>query len=52
MQNLILHSPSTKEIWQLAHKDGSKTLFEDGIERVKTGITTLEELLRIAEPPQ
>jgi len=52
MQNLILHSPSTQEIWQLARKEGSKTLFEDGLEKVKAGITTLEELLRVAEPPQ
>lgn len=51
MQNLILHSPSTQEIWQLASQQGSKTLFEDGIEKVKTGVTTLEELLRVAEPP-
>jgi len=51
MQNLILRSPSTKEIWQLARKEGSQSLFEDGIEKVKTGITTLEELLRVAEPP-
>ena len=52
MQNLILHSPSTKEIWELARKEGSKSLFEDGIEKIKAGVTTLEELLRVAEPPQ
>lgn len=52
MQNLMLHSPSTQEIWQLARQDGSKTLFENGVEKVKTGVTTLEELLRVAEPPQ
>jgi len=51
MQNLMLRSPSTKEIWALARKEGSKTLFEDGIEKVKSGITTIEELLRVAEPP-
>lgn len=51
MQDLILHAPSTKEIWNLARKEGSQTLFEDGIEKVKTGVTTLEELLRVAEPP-
>lgn len=51
MQNIMLHSPSTKEIWQLAREQGSKTLFEDGIEKVKSGITTIEELLRVAEPP-
>lgn len=51
MQNLILRSPSTQEIWRLAREQGSQTLFEDGIEKVKTGITTIEELLRVAEPP-
>ena len=51
MQNVILHSPSTQEIWQLARKEGSKTLFEDGMDKVKAGVTTLEELLRVAEPP-
>lgn len=51
MQDLILRSPSTKEIWKLARKEGSKTLFEDGIEKVKAGVTTLEELFRVAEPP-
>ncbi|OGY74906.1 MAG: hypothetical protein A3H07_01100, partial [Candidatus Jacksonbacteria bacterium RIFCSPLOWO2_12_FULL_44_15b] len=52
MQNLILHAPSAQEIWKLARKEGSKTLFEDGIEKVKTGVTTVEELLRVAEPPK
>jgi len=52
MQNLMLQSPSTKEIWELARKEGSKTLFEDGLEKVKAGVTTLEELLRVAAPPQ
>lgn len=51
MQDLILRSPSTQEVWKLARKEGSKTLFEDGIEKVMAGITTLEELLRVAEPP-
>jgi type II secretory ATPase GspE/PulE/Tfp pilus assembly ATPase PilB-like protein len=51
MQNLISHSPSTREIWELARKEGSTTLFESGIEKVKAGVTTLEELLRVAEPP-
>lgn len=52
LQNLILNSPSTQEIWNLARKDGAKSLFEDGIEKVKTGVTTLEELLRVALPPE
>jgi len=50
MEDLILKSPSTKEIWELAQKQKAVSLFEDGIEKVKNGVTTLEELLRIAQP--
>ncbi|MFA6424127.1 MAG: ATPase, T2SS/T4P/T4SS family [Candidatus Magasanikbacteria bacterium] len=52
MKELILKNPSTQEIWKVARKQGSKTLFEDGLEKVKNGITTLQELLRVAEPPK
>ena len=52
MKELILKNPSTQEIWSLARKQGSISLFEDGIEKVKNGITTLEELLRVAQPPE
>lgn len=48
MQDLILKNPSSKEIWKIASKQGSKTLFEDGMEKVKSGITTLEEVERVA----
>ncbi|MDZ7611756.1 MAG: ATPase, T2SS/T4P/T4SS family [Candidatus Moranbacteria bacterium] len=51
MQDLILDNPSTNEIWKLARKQGAKSLYEDGIEKVKSGITTLAELERIAEAP-
>lgn len=51
LQNLILKNPSSQEIWKMARLSGSKTLFEDGIEKVKNGVTTLEELLRVAEAP-
>lgn len=52
LQDLTLRSPSSREIWLLARKQGSLSLFEDGIEKVKRGITTLEELMRVAEAPQ
>lgn len=52
IQELILKNPSTKEIWEHAYKQGSKSLFEDGVEKVKKGVTTVEELLRVASPPQ
>jgi type IV pilus assembly protein PilB len=50
MQDLIVKSPSTQEIWQLARRQGLKTLFEDGLDKVKNGLTTLEELMRVAAP--
>ena len=52
LQDLIIKNPSTSEIWNLASKEGSLSLFEDGIEKVKSGVTTLEELLRVAPPPR
>jgi len=52
MENLILQQPTAKQIWQLARQQGAHSLFEDGIAKVKNGITTIEELLRVAEPPE
>lgn len=51
MQDLIVRKPSTQEIWKLARKEGSLSLFEDGVLKVKNGVTTIEELFRVAEPP-
>ncbi len=51
MQDLILKRPASYEIWALAQKSGAHCLFEDGLEKVKKGITTIEELLRVALPP-
>jgi type II secretory ATPase GspE/PulE/Tfp pilus assembly ATPase PilB-like protein/RNA polymerase subunit RPABC4/transcription elongation factor Spt4 len=38
------------ELLQLARNEGMKTLLEDGLEKVKQGYTTLEELLRVLGP--
>jgi type II secretory ATPase GspE/PulE/Tfp pilus assembly ATPase PilB-like protein len=51
MKTLVLSHPSTKQIWDLARKQGSQYLFADGIEKVQSGITSLDELLRVATPP-
>lgn len=51
MKTLILTQPSTKQIWDLARQQGSKYLFDDGVEKVESGLTSLDELLRIATPP-
>ena len=47
MKDLILKHPSTQDIWKLAKKQGSLSLFEDGMDKVKNGLTTLEELSRV-----
>lgn len=51
IEALILRHPSTSEIWTLAKKQGSRSMYEDGLEKVKSGVTTMEELLRVAQPP-
>ncbi len=50
MQELFMKNPSSNQIWELAKKKGAKSLFEDGVEKVKQGVTTVEELLRVASP--
>ncbi len=52
MQDLILTNPTTRQVWELAREQGARSLFEDGAEKVKLGITTIEELLRVAPPPR
>jgi type II secretory ATPase GspE/PulE/Tfp pilus assembly ATPase PilB-like protein len=51
LQELIVKRPSAAEIWTLARKGGAKSVFEDGLEKVLHGVTTIEELVRIAPPP-
>ncbi len=50
LQELILTHPSSLQIWQLAQKQGSISMFEDGIAKVLTGTTTIEEVTRVATP--
>lgn len=52
LQDMILKNPSAKQIWDLAKSQGSLSLFEDGMEKVKYGLTTIEELLRIVSPSE
>ena len=51
MQDLIAQSPTASQIWQLATKQGAQSMFENGIDKVKSGVTTLAELIRVVEPP-
>lgn len=38
---------STENLWQQARKEGSETMFEDGLKKSILGITTIEEVLRV-----
>lgn len=51
IEKLIVARASSADITVKAREQGMKSMFEDGFERVKSGITTLEELLRVAAPP-
>lgn len=51
LEALIPKRPSTQEIANLARKQGTNFMFEDGIEKVKNGVTTIEELLRVVPLP-
>jgi type IV pilus assembly protein PilB len=52
LTELILNNPSTSDIWKVARKQGAKSMFEDGLEKVKSGVTTIDEVLRVTEPPK
>jgi len=47
LRSLILSGASTDEIRSAAHVEGMRTLRQDGIEKVLSGVTTIEELLRV-----
>lgn len=51
LQDLIAKTPSTKEVNELVKAQGFTPMFEDGIEKVKTGVTSIEELLRVVSRP-
>jgi len=44
----ILNRNSSEEILKYARSKGFKTLVEDGLEKVHAGLTTIEEVLRVA----
>ncbi|MEK7560890.1 MAG: GspE/PulE family protein [Patescibacteria group bacterium] len=52
MHDMILRHPTAQQIMVLARKQGTRSLFEDGIAKVQNGVTTIDELRRVAPPPQ
>ncbi len=52
IQELITRRASSTELNRQGRKQGLKLLFDDGFEKVKAGMTTIEELMRVAAPPE
>ncbi len=48
MEKLISDNAPMSEMEQLAKKEGLVTILESGLEKIKAGITTLEEVLKVA----
>jgi type II secretion system protein E len=49
IRDLVLARASAREIKERAISFGMRTLYEDGIDKVKKGITTVEEVLRVTQ---
>lgn len=52
IEELIIARASSTEILLRARANGMLFLFEDGLDKVKSGLTTIEELMRVAAPPE
>jgi len=49
IKRMIIARASTDQIRAEAHKEGMRYLRDDGIEKARKGITTIEEVLRVTE---
>jgi len=51
IEELVIHRATSAEISEEARKQGMKLMFEDGFQKALSGLTTMEELMRVAAPP-
>ena len=49
IRELILRSATVGEVRTEAIKEGMTTMFEDGLDKIEKGITTIEEVLRVVK---
>jgi type IV pilus assembly protein PilB len=49
LREMAFNKATTEAIRDQALKDGMQTLFRDGLRKVLSGMTTLEELLSVAK---
>jgi type II secretory ATPase GspE/PulE/Tfp pilus assembly ATPase PilB-like protein len=50
IQDVVISNPASKKIFDLARQQGFHSMWEDGLEKVKAGIISLEELARVVSP--
>ncbi|SFN33782.1 Type II secretory pathway ATPase GspE/PulE or T4P pilus assembly pathway ATPase PilB [Formivibrio citricus] len=50
LRNLVGQGASLLEITEATRNSGQRTLFDDGFDKVRQGLTTLDELLRVLGP--
>ncbi|MFH1749956.1 MAG: type II/IV secretion system protein [bacterium] len=50
IHDLILKKAGSEEIYATAKSEGFSTMFDDGINKVQRGMTTIEEVLRVTLP--
>jgi type IV pilus assembly protein PilB len=51
IEELVIARATSAELSQQARKQGMKLMFEDGFQKALSGLTTMEELMRVAAPP-
>jgi general secretion pathway protein E len=49
IRKMILRNADAKEIRQTARGEGMQVLIEDGVQKIKDGVTTLSEVLRVTQ---
>ncbi|HEX8948241.1 MAG TPA: type II secretion system ATPase GspE [Dissulfurispiraceae bacterium] len=49
IRRLILKNADAGELREVARRNGMRTLLEDGVRKIKAGLTTLNELLRVTQ---
>jgi len=49
IRELILREATVGEVRKKAVQDGMNTMFEDGLDKVERGVTTIEEILRVVK---
>ena len=52
VREMIFASASTQEIRDYCVSAGMKTLYQDGMDKVCQGFTTIEEVYRVAKKPE